>query len=74
MASKIPTTQAAEEPGITRVTLQRWIRARKMEAPAPIIRNGRAVRLWSKADIERMKKLKESREGQGRRTDLNGSK
>ncbi len=74
MASKIPTTQAAEEAGITRVTLQRWIRARKMEAPAPIIRNGRAVRLSSKADIERMKKLKESREGQGRRTDLNGSK
>ncbi len=74
MASKIPTTQAAEEAGITRVTLQRWIRTRKMEAPAPIIRNGRAVRLWSKADIERMKKLKESREGQGRRTDLNGSK
>ena len=36
----------------------RWIAQRKVKAPKLTIVNGRAVRLWSKADIARIRKAK----------------
>jgi hypothetical protein len=63
------TEQAALAIGIDRITLQRWIAAKKVEAPKPVIRNGRAVRLWLPADIEHLRetKAKIHRKGRGRK-------
>ena len=41
------------------MTLHRWVVAKKVKAPQLRIRNGRAVRLWSKADLDRLHKLKQ---------------
>jgi len=63
------TQQAAKVAGIAVMTLHRWIVAKKLEAPKLRIRNGRAVRLWSKADLDRLRKLKQAiyRKGRGRK-------
>ena len=45
--------------GISTMTLQRWLAAGKVKGPKLRIRNGRAVRLWSDADLARLQKLKE---------------
>ncbi len=52
------TQQAAKAAGISMMTLHRWIVAAKVKAPKLCIRNGRAVRLWSQADLNRLLKLK----------------
>ena len=70
MSAKLYTTkEAAEAVGITRVTLQRWIARRAVRAPKPRLRNGVGFRLWSKADVARLRR--EAKEaygkGQGRR-------
>ena len=60
------TAEAAKAVGIARHTLQRWIRTGRVRAPKPVLRNGRGVRLWSKADVERLRKVKEQTYWQGR--------
>jgi len=69
MDSKVPTEMAAETVGIDRATLQRWIRTGMIKAPKPVLRNGRGVRLWSPADIERLRAVKGQiyRKGRGRK-------
>ena len=52
------TLQAAKAAGICVMTLHRWIVAAKIKAPKLRIRNGRAVRLWGQADLDRLRKLK----------------
>ena len=73
VSAKSTTKEAAAEAGISRVTLQRWLRARKIKnPPRPVVgKDGRAVRLWSATDIAVLRKLKEEtyRQGQGRRSD-----
>ena len=66
---KLTTAEAAVEVGIDRITLQRWIRAKRVKAPRAVLRNGRAVRLWAPDDIERLRKTKERihRKGRGRK-------
>jgi hypothetical protein len=59
MAKTCNTQQAAKAAGIAVMTLHRWIVAKKLKAPALRIRNGRAVRLWSKADIKNLMRLKQ---------------
>jgi predicted site-specific integrase-resolvase len=49
------TEQAAEEAGITRATLQEWVRRGIVRGPELQIRNGRAVRLWTASDVSRLK-------------------
>lgn len=51
------------------MTLQRWIAAGKVQAPKLQIRNGRAVRLWSKDDLGRLRAVKKAifRKGRGRK-------
>ncbi len=49
------TTEAAEEVGITRATLQEWIRRKIVAAPKLRIRDGRAVRLWTSAEVAKLK-------------------
>ncbi len=54
----LTTAEAAKAVGIGRQTLQRWIRQGKVKAPEPVIRDGRAVRLWSAADLRRLREAK----------------
>jgi predicted DNA-binding protein (UPF0251 family) len=63
------TLEAALAVGIDRITLQRWIAAKKVKAPKTVLRNGRAVRLWLPADIEHLRetKTKIHRKGRGRK-------
>ena len=63
------TKEAAATVGITVVTVQRWIAAGLISAPQLTIKHGRAVRLWSEADIKRLRKKKEQiyRKGRGRK-------
>lgn len=69
MRLDITTTQAAHKTGINRVTLQEWIRTGRVKAPKLVLRNGRAVRLWSQTDIERLQRVKAEtyRKGRGRK-------
>lgn len=65
----VKTAIAAEEAGIERITLQRWIRDGKVRAPKPVIEDGRAVRLWTSAHIAALKAVKAEiyRKGRGRK-------
>jgi hypothetical protein len=66
MVKPCNTQQAAKTAGIAIMTLHRWIVARKLKAPKLRIRNGRAVRLWSKADLARLRKVKRLIYGKGK--------
>jgi hypothetical protein len=59
MAKRCNTQQAAKTAGIAVMTLHRWVVAKRLKAPALRICNGRAVRLWSKVDLNRLSKLKQ---------------
>lgn len=70
MKRRFTTPEAARRAGLSRVTLQRWLRDGKIKkAPKPTLRNGHGVRLWSQSDIEQLRKLKERiyRKGRGRK-------
>jgi excisionase family DNA binding protein len=69
MSERLATAEAAKAVGIARHTLQRWIREGRVKAPKPILRDGRAVRLWSDADLKRLSQIKAStyRKGRGRK-------
>ena len=53
------TRQAAGAVGISNMTLHRWVAAKRLKAPKLRIRNGRAVRLWGKTDLDRLNRLKQ---------------
>lgn len=58
VSPKLYTTgQAAEEAGVTRVTLQEWVKRGIVRAPELRIHNGRAVRLWTASDIAKLKSV-----------------
>jgi predicted site-specific integrase-resolvase len=69
MEKRLTTAGAAQKAGIARHTLQRWIRIGRVRAPKPVVREGRAVRLWSPADVDRLRKVKTAtyRRGRGRK-------
>jgi predicted site-specific integrase-resolvase len=66
MAKPCNTQQAASAVGISTMTLQRWLATGKVEGPELRIRKGRAVRLWSKADLDRLRKIKRLVYGKGK--------
>jgi predicted site-specific integrase-resolvase len=66
MAKPCNTQQAASAVGISVMTLQRWLAAGKVEGPRLRIRHGRAVRLWGKADLARLRKVKRLIYGKGK--------
>jgi excisionase family DNA binding protein len=53
------TTEAAKAAGISRVTLQTWISTGDVRAPRVQLVAGRAKRLWSEADVERLRRKRE---------------
>ncbi len=59
MAKPCNTQQAAKAAGISVMTLHRWVVAGRVKAPALRIRHGRAVRLWGKTDLDRLRVLKQ---------------
>ena len=69
MKKALSTGYAAKKAGISLVTLQRWIAAGRVKAPGLQIRRGRAVRLWSQADLTRLREVKKAtyRRGRGRK-------
>jgi hypothetical protein len=60
------TIEAAKAAGITRATLQAWIAARRFRAPKLLIVKGVAQRLWTEADIARLKEYRAKHFGKGR--------
>jgi DNA-binding transcriptional MerR regulator len=59
MSPKTFTTgDAAKQVGITRVTLQAWIKKGKFKAPPLATVGNISMRLWSESDIARLKKAK----------------
>jgi DNA-binding transcriptional MerR regulator len=61
MSSKLlSTVEVAAAIGVPRATLQYWIKQRKIAAPKARLRSGVAVRLWTSADVEKVRKLKGS--------------
>jgi predicted site-specific integrase-resolvase len=59
MSGKLRTTeQAAEVIGISRATLQAWIKNRMIQPPPPTVEGAVAKRLWGKADIDKARKFK----------------
>jgi predicted DNA-binding protein (UPF0251 family) len=63
------TAEAAKAVGIARHTLQGWISSARVKAPKAIIQEGRAVRLWSDADVKCLAEIKANtyRKGRGRK-------
>jgi excisionase family DNA binding protein len=52
------TVQVASLIGIGNDTLFRWIRERKISAPQPEFVGGIRVRLWTEADVQRVREYK----------------
>ena len=52
------TIEVAEKAGVPRATLHFWMATGKIAAPAIQLVGNRAARLWSDADLERIRKLK----------------
>ena len=62
------TEEAAKKAGITRVTLQAWIKAGKIRPPKPTFMGAVGKRLWTESDLGKLRKKKEKIywKGQGR--------
>jgi len=59
MSSTFRTTEeAAKEIGISRATLQAWIKKGKIQPPPPTLKGAVAKRLWARTDIEKARKFK----------------
>jgi excisionase family DNA binding protein len=59
MSPRTYTTQeAADAAGITRATLQDWIKKRKFAAPKLQRLGNVGARLWKASDVARLKKIK----------------
>jgi hypothetical protein len=52
------TVEVAEMTKIPRATLQFWISTRKISAPRVRLVKGKAIRLWSQAQVKEARKLK----------------
>jgi excisionase family DNA binding protein len=53
------TKEAAAKVGITRATLQAWIKARKITPPKPTLDGAKAKRLWTESALRRLRAVKE---------------
>ena len=60
------TAQAAELLGISRQTLHRWLAARKVSPPGKRKVGGVTVRIWTKKDVERVRRYKVKFYGKGK--------
>jgi DNA-binding transcriptional MerR regulator len=58
LKSKYTTREAAKLIGVSRQTLQTWVKSRFIKTPRLSVVANFRVRLWSKADIQRAKRFK----------------
>ena len=67
--SPLSTRDVAELVGIHPITLEKWIRAKKVKPSRRVRIGGRMYRLWSQADVERVREFKRAhyRKGRGRK-------
>jgi excisionase family DNA binding protein len=67
--SPLSTPEVARKVGIHRVTLEKWIRAGKVKPSKRVRVGGRAFRIWTAGDVERVRKWKAAhyRKGRGRK-------
>ena len=63
------TSEVARKLKVHQITLQRWISQRKIRAPRKVKVGKIVVRLWTQADLARVKRYKEKnfRRGRGRK-------
>jgi hypothetical protein len=54
----LTTYEVAKKTRIPRATLQHWIATGKVAKPRLTLRGGKAVRLWSDAQVEKARELK----------------
>jgi DNA-binding transcriptional MerR regulator len=53
------TTEAAKKTGVTRATLQAWIKTGRVQPPEIQVRSGKSpVRLWTTSDVARLRAMK----------------
>jgi excisionase family DNA binding protein len=66
---KLTTAETAKEVGIHLATLQRWIAAEKIKAPKPTLLGAVGYRLWSEAEVAKLRKTRQIiyRKGRGRK-------
>jgi excisionase family DNA binding protein len=57
---KYTTEEAARKVGIHQVTLQRWIKSGKIQAPEPTLIGAVGYRLWSVDEVEKVKAVKQA--------------
>lgn len=55
---RFTTSEAAKQAGISLATINRWIAMDKIEAPEPTLVGATGYRLWSRADIKRLRLAK----------------
>jgi excisionase family DNA binding protein len=67
--AKYSTSEAAKKCGVHHITLQRWVSSKKLTAPRKTRVGGVVVRLWTGADLARIRRYKEKnyRKGRGRK-------
>lgn len=65
----LSTPQVAAKVGIDRVTLERWLGSGKVRGPKMVRAGMREYRVWTRSDVERLKrhKAKFYRKGRGRK-------
>jgi DNA-binding transcriptional MerR regulator len=66
---KLTTAEAAKEADISMATLNRWIVTGSIQAPKATLIGAVGYRLWSRVDVEKLKKYKQEnyRKGRGRK-------
>ena len=69
---KLTTAETAKEVDVSIATLQRWIATGSIQAPKATLIGAVGYRLWSKVDVEKLKKYKQQnyRKGRGRKAKL----
>jgi DNA-binding transcriptional MerR regulator len=69
MKDHLSTKEVAAKVGINRVTLQRWLLSGALQEPKRFTAGGIDVRIWTEADLERVRRYKETnyRKGRGRK-------
>jgi DNA-binding transcriptional MerR regulator len=67
-AKTFTTKEAAAKVGITRATLQAWIKNNRVIPPEPTLEGARAKRVWTVSDLAQLRTVKERVywKGQGR--------
>jgi excisionase family DNA binding protein len=66
MKKSFTTSEAANVVKISRASLQEWIRRGKIVAPPVRLVEGKAVRVWTARDVQKLRKVKSEIYGQGK--------